>query len=649
MTNQTSNPPLNRIEKIVQLLIKNKYLSIIVMFCFFLSVIFCLNDFPTGSDIATHYIKIINMREMLLEGKFIRWSYDWYCGYAMFDIYPPLIYMLVAAMSIVINDIALVMKIFTIASFTIFPLVLYKFGKALGRTSKGATTMTVLSTLTPLNIFFLFNGYFIFIPSLILMFLFLTEFFKHIQNHDKTSLLTSTVLLTVISFTYHRAIYFILFIMLFYFFIKIYRRELREATSIILMTAIGVGAASFWLLPAIFDMISLPSDEMYQSLILVASHNGLSFHTVSLIFIVPYLFLVYQKIRKKKVDNDSELLLLISTVFFTILSLGPYGLLYYIVPFSSSQRVEITLLMVTFLGNALSSSLFDGGVKEGKITIMFTLTATLLLTSIMVAIFFQPRLALGLESIDFTYDRGDLDDSVMKLVRNAYVEKQIFLGRNDRTFLEILEYISSDSRDGRVAFYANRSQTATIFYYYALLPLSGKSTPQGVTPEGEGDPKWRLYTQKIIWNPDETLLKISGVRWIITNYPLNLNYSKSTTFGEYKLYELDNVKMINGSEGTVQREVGKMKITLTQVSRSFDLAESYNPRWRGFDQDGREITLGRTGYGFMRISSTNEMREINLVYSDTVIDTVGKAISVACLALFVILAFILKRDILKLT
>lgn len=629
-------------EKAINYLKANKYLALLFILCLGTSLIFCLNEFPTGADIPSHYIKIVNIRDMLEDGKFIRWSYDWYCGYTIFDTYPPLVYVLVTALSLVVNDIALAMKIFTIASFSSFSLLLYRLGRVLGRSSKGATSLALLFSLTPLNILFLFNGYFIFIFSLALMFIFLTEFFRYIQNGNKTSFLVSIGMLTIIAMTYHRTLYFLLFILFFHFILKIYRRQIREATSTALMVIIGVGGSSFWLFPALIDMLTFKSEELYQSLIIEATHGGLNFQAISMLFIVPYCYLVYKRMREKKIKSDSELVLLLSLVFFAILALGPYGPLYYLIPFSSSQRPEISLLIVTLFASILASKLFDEKIIAGRRTFKGILVASLLFLSLMNGIFFYPKIVLGLRPIDFTYSRGELNDSLVNMVNNAYVEQQVFLGKNDEDFIEVLRYISNDNREGRVVFYSNRSQSVDMFYYYALLPLSGKSTPQGIAPEGEVDLKWDVYTSRIIWQLNETLLKLSGTRWVISNYQLvfdsDLPYK---VFGRYRLYELVDVKMLMGCEGTVHYSIGEIRLILSQECRDLTFAESYNPRWRVYDQDGRAIKVTCTEYGFMRVTSENNLREVHLVYSDTVIDVLGRVISVVCLILFSVLCLLM--------
>jgi len=81
----------------------------------------------------------------------------------MFDIYPPLVYVIAAVVSLIVNNIPLIMKLLIIASFSSYPLLLYRLGRALGRSPKGAMSIATLFSLTPLNMFFLFNGYFVLI------------------------------------------------------------------------------------------------------------------------------------------------------------------------------------------------------------------------------------------------------------------------------------------------------------------------------------------------------------------------------------------------------------------------------------------------------------------------------------------------------
>ncbi len=641
MTDSKLEPLVGLKKKAIAYLSTNRPLILLFILCFTVSLIFSLNEFPTGSDIPSHYIKIVNMRNMLEEGKFIRWSYDWYAGYAMFDIYPPLIYVFVATLDLLVDNIALLMKLVTVVSFSASPLLLYRLGRVLGRSSKGATAIALLFELNPLNMFFLFNGYFVFILSLALTFLFLTEFFKYSRKREKRSFLYSVAILATISLTYHRSLYFILFTIFFHFLLKVYRRQFREAASAALMTITGVGISSFWLLPAAMDMLSLQSVELYQSLILGASHQGVSFQAISILFIIPYVYLAFERIRKKKIEGDSELVLLFSLIFFTILALGPYGPFHYVVPFSSSQRVEVAILIASFYATVLASSLFDERIKECRRTFSGILVSGLFFLAFIVSIFFYPRIAMSLDVVNFTYSREEIDDSLTNLISNAYVKEQVFLGKNDQSFLQVLRYISNDSREGRVAFYSNRSQTVDMFYYYALLPLSGKSTPQGVVPEGEGDLKWGIFTKDIIWHANETLLRLAGTRWVISNYPLALE-SNSTlrVFGQYMLYELDEVNIVRGCEGWINEDIGEIWITLAQRCRSITIAESYHPRWRAFDQDGREIGVESTEFGFIKVTSTNDLEEVRLVYSDTATDLLGRTISILCLALFAGLSLI---------
>lgn len=625
----------------------NRYLFLLILICSITSFILCLNELPTGSDIPAHLIKIINMQKMLEKGNFVRWSYDWYCGYAMFSTYPPLIYMLAATVNLVINNVALVMKLFTIISFSIFPILLYRLGRVLGRSHRGATSMAFLFSLTPLNIFFLFNGYFVFLFSLVLLSVFLTEFFKYIQNRNNTGFVASTAMLTIISITYHRTLYFTLFIIFFYFLIKIYKRQIKEAVSTVAMVLIGVGISSFWLLPAIKDMLALTSGELYQSLILTASYEGINFHLISILFIVPFWYLVLKRLRKERLKNETELVLFLCLIFFSILSIGPYGPLYYVIPFSSSLRIEVTLLFSIFFAITLASSLFDDDIVDGKRTFTGILLSSIIFLTIIIGVFMYPKMALSLTALNFTYSTKEISDSLLNLIRNAYVDQQVFLGKNDEEFLKVLQYISNDDMDGRIAFYSNRSQSVDMFYYYAMLPIFGKSTPQGIAPEGEGDLKWASFTQHIIWNVNETLLRLSGTRWIISNYPLVLKSNHVyKVFGQYWLYTLDDVNMINGCEGTIKKDVGEIRISLSQECRSITLAESYHSRLRAFDQFGKELDIKVTKYGFLNISSTDKMREISLIYSETKIDALGKAISIICLILFTV--FSIKKFIPKL-
>ncbi len=619
-------------------------LLLLTALCFTISLIFCLNEFPTGSDIPTHYIKTLNMRDMLLQGKFVRWSNDWYSGYAMFDIYPPLVYVVTALIGIATNNVAAAMKIVTIASFTALPIALYRLGRAIGRTPKGATTMALLFTLTPLNIFFLFNGYYILIPSIALMLVFLTEFFNYTQRHNTRSYAYSIILLAAISFTYHRTLYFVMLILAFYLALKIAKKQIRQALDVAVMAAVGVGLSAYWLFPAALDMLALNPSELYQSLILGASSNGVNFYVISLLFIVPYCYLTYKRIKKEKIRSEPDQLLLITLAFFVLLALGPYGPLYYVLPFSSSQRVEITLLMVTLFAAALASPLFDGKIKDGNRTLRATVVASIFFLSAIVGVFAYPRMALDFSAINFTYDRGDLNDSLQNLVTSAYVKQQVFLGKSDADFLGALRFAASDPGQGRIAFYSNRSQTVAILYYCGLLPLSGKSTPQGVVPEGEGDPKWNIYTQHIIWSPNETLLKLSGTRWILSDHPLTLSGNPAPrTFGQYLLYDLGNTSLISGSDGTVSSGVGETRITLSQAASSIVFAETYNPRWRAYDQNGKELKVEGNQYGFTKISSTATFTEVHLVYANTLADNLGEAISIACVVLFVAIVLVRRR------
>lgn len=264
--------------------------------------------------------------------------------------------------------------------------------------------------------------------------------------------------------------------------------------------------------------------------------------------------------------------------------------------------------------------------------------------TVVVGIFFYPKATLSLEAVNFTYSRGGLNDSIMNLVSNAYVEQQVFLGKTDDAFLKVLRYIANDSRVGRVAFYSNRSQTVDMFYYYALLPLAEKSTPQGIAPEGEIDPKWSTFTQYIIWQINETLLKLSGTRWVISNYPLVLDSNVSyKVFGRYRLYELADVALIKESESTVHTDIGEIQIVLSQECESITFAETYHPRWRAYNQDGVEVEVLPTEYGFMKIVSSSNFREVHLVYSETTIDILSRIVSVACLIGFVTFSLAIYR------
>ena len=255
----------------------------------------------------------------------------------------------------------------------------------------------------------------------------------------------------------------------------------------------------------------------------------------------------------------------------------------------------------------------------------------------IIGVFFNPQTTLSLEPINFTYAREGVNDSLTNLVTNAYAEQQVFLGKNDKDFFEALRYLSKDGRDGRVAFYSNRSQTVDMFYYYAMLPISGKSTPQGIAPDGEGDLKWNSYTRHIIWYANETLLELSGTRWIISNYPIAFerNYTYKL-FGQYRLYYLNASETKNERENYIYNGVGKIWIDPNPRCVSITITESYHPRWRAFDQDYNEVKVESTEYGFMRITSTNIMEEIQLIYSDTLIDTIGKVISAISLIFFTI-------------
>ena len=125
-------------------------------------------------------------------------------------------------------------------------------------------------------------------------------------------------------------------------------------------------------------MFTINSTELYQSLISVASWEGVSFHVIALLFIVPYWYLVLKRLRMKCLRNDTEVVLVISLVFFTLLALGPYGPLHYILPFSSSQRPELSMLFVTFLAITVATRLFDDRIREGKRTFMGIILTSLI-------------------------------------------------------------------------------------------------------------------------------------------------------------------------------------------------------------------------------------------------------------------------------
>jgi hypothetical protein len=574
------------------------------------------------------------MRDMLQRGKYVRWSFDWYCGYAMFDIYPPLLYAIAAIGSQIIGDVATIIKIITILSFSSLPLAIYRLGRTLGRSVKGATVMAWLFAITPLNVFFLFNGYFMLMSSLVLMVIFLSLFFHHAQTGDRISFYTAIAMLVVIALSYHRALYITLFILFFHFIVKMYRRQVREATITALIAMFGLSISAFWVLPAIINMLAINSNELYQSLISVASWEGLNFHVIAMLFIVPYWYLVLKRLSIKKWSNDTELVLFISLIFFTLLALGPYGPLHYIIPFSSSQRAEITLLFVTFLAITIATSLFDEKVLGGKRTLTGIILSSLTFLILLSSVFISPALAQGFHLVNFNYSRNEVEDSLPNVINYAYVQQQVFLGKHDQDFLEVLQYISGDSRSGRVVFYSNRSQTIDMFYYYALLPLSGKSSPQGIAPDGEGDPKWNDFTQHVIWSVNKTLLELSGTRWIISNFPLTVNGSRIVqTFNQYRLYELESVTMIDDCDHSIDYSLDVVRVALHHDCEKFTLKISYHPRWRAFDQNGNALEIEREDYGFMRIVGSEKFSKVMLTYSNTMVDTLSEKISVICFTL----------------
>ena len=103
------------------------------------------------------------------------------------------------------------------------------------------------------------------------------------------------------------------------------------------------------------------------------------------------------------------------------------------------------------------------------------------------------------------------------------------------------------------------------------------------------------------------------------------------------MYELDDVKMMNGSEGQIFNSVGEIHIALNRECRSITLVESYHPRWRAFDQNNNEVIVECTEYGFMKITSTNNIEEVHLIYSDTTVDVMGRVISLICLIVYFIM------------
>jgi hypothetical protein len=543
----------------------------------------------------------------------------------------------------IIGDVASVMKIITILSFSSLPIFLYRLGRTLGRSYKGATVMAWLFAITPLNVFFLFNGYFLLMPSLVLMVIFLSLFFQYTQTGGQNSFYASIAMIAIIALSYHRALYTILLILFFHFIVKLYRRQVREAIITALMVMSGLGLSAFWLFPAIINMFAINSNELYQSLISVASWEGINFHAISMLFIIPYWYLVLKRITIKRLSNDTELVLFISLIFFTLLALGPYGPLHYILPFSSSQRAEISLLFVTFLAITIATCLFDKRILEGKRTFMGIVLSSLIFLIFLSSVFIHPIIAQGVNVVNFNYSRNEVEDSLPNVIKYAYIQQQIFLGKQDQDFLEVLQYISEDNRSGRVAFYSNHSQTIDMFYYYAFLPLSGKSSPQGIAPEGEGDLKWNDFTQYVIWSINKTLLELSGTRWVISNFPLIVSGIRIIqTFNQYKLYELDPVEMISDCDHSIQYGLDEVQIVLHRECEDFTLKISYHPRWRAFDQDGNALETERGENGFMKIRGSSKFSKVFVIYSNTSIDILSQNVSIISTTLF-LASFILKK------
>ncbi|UCH36920.1 MAG: hypothetical protein JSV76_04305 [Candidatus Bathyarchaeota archaeon] len=563
----------------------------------------------------------------------------------MFDIYPPLLYAGAAFGSQLLGDVAAIMKIMTILSFTSLPLALYRLGRTLGRSPKGATVVAWLFALTPLNGFFLFNGYLLLIPSLVLMILFLSVFFQYTQSGDMGKWYAAIAMLVIIALSYHRALYVVLFVLFFHFSVKLYRRQLREAMMTALLVVFGLGISAFWVLPALINMFTINSPELYQSLVSVAAWEGVSFHVIALLFIVPYWYLVVKRLRMKCLRNDTEVVLVLSLVFFTLLALGPYGPLHYILPFSSSQRPELSILFVTFLAITIATRLFDDRIREGKRTFMGIMLSSLTFLLLLSCVFISPMLAQGFQQMNFNYSRNQVEDSLHNVINHAYVQQQVFLGTHDHDFLEVLRYLSGMNQSGRVVFYSDRSQTADMFYYYALLPLSGKPSPQGIAPDGEGDLKWNDFTQPIIWSVNQTLLQLSGTRWIISNHPVAINgVHRTQLFNQYWLYELDSVAIIDDCDHSIDYGLDDMHIRLYRDCEQFTLKISYHPRWHAFDQHGNALEIERSDYGFMKINGVDNLNEVILTYSKTMIDMLSETISVICVIVLIVFLFFQKRS-----
>ena len=329
-----------------------------------------------GYDAVPIFTKTKYIVECLHQGQIPAWFPYWYCGSAVYQYYPPLIYVITSAIEFFADNTNLTLKIYMIAGYSLGGLGVWAICRKYLNHWIGLFAAVFYIMCPYFTISFFYWGQIAQIPIIALAPWYFGSCISFYNNAQRNSWL-AVVVLTLLLCTSHVMHGFMIVLSVFVsmlistFFDK---RSISQFCLWILGTALGVGLLSFWWLVGVFplELNNVPSLEPSLNKALTASFSwfipdwsdwfenispGLGSNPVGAYFsliVVLLSVLSIVLIQKEEGEKKSILrLLYINTIFTLIFSFGYHIPLFSLIPFSSRLVPGRILTQTTLVSSIL--------------------------------------------------------------------------------------------------------------------------------------------------------------------------------------------------------------------------------------------------------------------------------------------------------
>ncbi|MHA2296271.1 MAG: hypothetical protein ACXAEU_17320 [Candidatus Hodarchaeales archaeon] len=594
-------------------------------------VLSSLGDMPSGTDTPIHFFKTYQVREFLQAGSWPGWTSLTQAGAPFLLTYPPLYYLSVAFIDLFFNDIGFSMKIFALLTLLCLYLVFFKLSRVLSD-QQNPTAVAIFSLAVTIMYSMIGQHPFLFAILLALMSIlcYVIAFPSFLIplgfTDDKKRVFFMFVLsplffgLTIMT---HLVAAYMLGLLWMILLVYQFYRKIRENGSSwdvlapLCVSISGTLISGIWFFPALIEYIY--QDHYKVTILQQIFRQEEIMLVIAIVSISPLLLVAIFASGGNHRKHKS--LLKTAVIFFFLLGLGKYSPFFFLPLFDSLLPGRVFIFVII-----PASLLAFPKQKSAKAALLLLI----LINSATLVYYLNPSV-LGFSSIGTSSWRNS---GVAIMAREGTLYG--FIPESFKTALDELRGENDSTRVVYLAPYFPPSYSPNMQHYRVLF-LSGHSTVQGDYPDSSEDTKWRDFTSIVDqqyyyynWPNITSYLELGNVGWLIfkkienssISHYISMNFSLYSIHGDYEIWKSQvkpsEIHSFDGDlNATVHRYATRAKITVSISScncTSFILSETYHPRWIALDQEGQEVPISRSSFGFIKLDWNKSKGSIELTF-----------------------------------